>query len=61
MQQWAPTIERPVEQESDDDVPTQAAWEDVEIISGDAYEFDEYIAEYCRATHKNAYDLLDAL
>ena len=43
------------------DVPTQSAWEDIEIISGDAYEFDEDIAEYCRATHKNAYNILDAL
>ena len=38
-------------------VPTQSAWEDVEVISGDADKFNEWIAEYCRTTHKNGYDI----
>ena len=48
-----------MEQELDDDVPTQSAWEDVEDISGDADEFDRWIAKYCRTTHKNGYDILE--
>ena len=46
IRQWAPTIVRPVEQESDDDVPTQAAWEDVDDESGD--ENDRWLTKYCR-------------
>ena len=48
-----------MEQELDDDVPTQSAWEDVEDISGDADEFDRWLAKYCRKTHKNGYDILE--
>ena len=33
IQEWAPTIVRPVEQESDDDVLTHSAWEDVDDLS----------------------------
>ena len=61
IQHCTPTIVCPVEQELDGTVPTQSAWEDVEVISGDADEFNEWIAEYCRTTHKNGYDILDAL
>ena len=59
IQQWTPTIVCPVEQELDDDVPTQSAWEHVEDISGDADEFDQWLAKYCRTTHKNGYDILE--
>ena len=51
-----PTIVRPVEQEFDDDVPTQSAWEDVDDESGD--ENDRWLTKYCRTIRKNGYEIL---
>ena len=56
IQQWTPTIVRPVEQELHDDVPTQSAWEDVDDESGD--ENDRWIAKHCRTIRKNGYEIL---
>ena len=58
IQQWTPTILCPEEQELDDDVTTQSAWEDVDDESGDADGFDRWLAKYCRKSHKNCYDIL---
>ena len=61
IQQSTPTIPCPVEQELSGSVPTQSAWEDVVVISGDAEGLNEWLEEYCRTTHKNGYEILDAL
>ena len=42
-------------------VPAQPAWEDVVVISGDAEGLNEWLEEYFRTTHKNGYQILDAL
>ena len=61
IQQSTPTIVCPVQQELGGSVPTQPAWEDVVVISGDAEGLNEWLEEYCRTTHKNGYQILDAL
>ena len=58
IQQWTPTIVRPVEQELDGDVLTQSAWEDVDDESGDADGFDRWLAKNCRTIRKNSYEIL---
>ena len=60
IQQSTPTIACPVQQELGGSVPTQAAWEDV-VVSGDAEGLNEWLDKYCRTTHKNGYQILDAL
>ena len=67
IQQSTPTIPCPVEQELSGSVPTQLAWEDVVVISGDADGLNEWLEEYCLSLihistscgHKHARDLQD--
>ena len=61
IQQCTPNVTRPVVQEQGEGVPTQGAWEAAGVVSGDSEGFDEWFEEYCRITHKDRYQILEAL
>ena len=61
IQQCTPNVTRPVVQEQGEGVPTQGAWEAASVISGDSEGFDEWLEAYCRITHKDRYQILEAL
>ena len=61
IQQCTPNITCPVVQEQGDGVPTQRVWETASVVSGSSEGFDEWIEKYCRTTHKDSYQILEAL
>ena len=61
IQQCPPNITCPVVQEQVDGVPTQGVWETASVISGSREGFYAWLEKYCRTTHKESYQILEAL
>ena len=60
-QQCPPNTACPVVQELGDDVPTEVDLDGVTVLSGDSEVFYAWIEEYGRITHKEGYEILEAL
>ena len=61
IQQCSPNTACPVAQAHEDDFPTEVHLDGATVLSGDSEPFYVWIEEYGRITHKEGYEILEAL